>query len=90
MCLCDKHMCMIMKCNGNGSKCIFSYHSPDFFGLVRSDNRDLFGNNMRARSVTNEAAVEKNARKIRRWLNGMGMERISAVAVAAATEESES
>ena len=88
--LCDKYMCTTKKRNWNGSRCIFSYHSPDYFGLVRSDHRDLFGRNVRSWKPPNEAAVDKNARKIRRWMNGMGMEETTVVEVAveAATEES--
>ena len=92
--LCDKYMCTTKKRNWNGSKCIFSYHSPDFFGLVRSDHWEFFGKHVQTWKVQNEAAVEKNARKIRRWMNGMGMEETAAVevavAAAAATGESES
>jgi len=79
--LCDKFMCTTRKRNWNGSKCIFNYHSPDFFGLLRSDHVDLFGQDVRTWKAPNEAAVEKNARKIRRWINGMGSKETAVAAV---------
>ena len=75
---CGKSLCTTKKRNWNGGKCIFTYHSHEFFGLSRSDCKDLFGNKIETWRPLTEAAMAKNARKIRRWMNEMEMEKRAA------------
>ena len=75
---------MMNKCNWNGSKYIFSYHSPGCFKVFMG----ISLKNIQSLKEPNEASVEKNVRKIRRWMNVMGLK--ETVVVAVATEELES
>ena len=65
--LCAKAMCTTRKRSWSGGKCIFAYHSHEFFGLSRSDKAELEGKDLRSWTPPNNYVVSKNARKIKRW-----------------------
>lgn len=64
---CDKPMCTKRKKGWNGGKCIFRYHSHEFFGMSRSDHNLLHGMDLRTWVPPSDFVVSKNARKIARW-----------------------
>ena len=64
---CAKPMCTTRKRTWSGGRCIFAYHSHDFFGLSRSDKVELEGKDIRTWTSPNSYVVSKNARKINRW-----------------------
>jgi len=65
--LCNKAMCTTRKRAWTGGRCIFAYHSHDFFGLSRSDKAELEGKDLRVWAPPNNYVIAKNARKIKRW-----------------------
>lgn len=65
--LCQKAMCTTRNRAWSGGKCIFTYHSHEFFGLSRSDRVELEGKDVRGWTPPNNYVVLKNARKINRW-----------------------
>ena len=40
---CDKYICVLKKSKWSGNKCLMTYHDDSFFGLSRSDKKDLHG-----------------------------------------------
>lgn len=65
--LCLKAMYTTRKRTWSGGRCIFAYHSHDFFGLSWSDKAKLEGKDIWNWTPPNSYVVSKNARKIRRW-----------------------
>ena len=61
---CYKSLCTVEKRKWNGAKCLFLYHSPEFYGLARSDCKSVETWNAPTPQV-----MEKNGRMIKRWMN---------------------
>ena len=60
---CNKMLCTVAKRKWNGAKCLFLYHSPEFFGLARSDCTS-----QASWTAPTPQMMEKNERMIKRWM----------------------
>jgi hypothetical protein len=66
--LCNKNLCTMSKRTWNGAKCILAYHNEEFYGLARSDFRSVHGKNVESWTPPDTAAINRNARRIRRFV----------------------
>ena len=60
---CNKMLYTVAKRKWNGAKCLFLYHSPEFFGLARSDCTS-----QASWTAPTPLMMEKNERMIKRWM----------------------
>ena len=66
--ICNKNVCTISKQTWNGAKCVHSFHNEEFFGLARSDFKSIHSKNIDLWTPPDTAAINRNARRIRRFL----------------------
>jgi hypothetical protein len=65
--LCKKVMCVMPNRSWDGTRCAFLYHSEEFFGLSRSDYKEVQGKaDIHNWKPANEDAIKRNARYILR------------------------
>ena len=63
--LCRRFISAVPKRKWNGAKCIFTYHTEEFFGLARSDYLEVQGHNrIKNWKQANDAVTASNARYI--------------------------
>ena len=65
--LCNKTMCVMPGKRWEGARCAFMYHSEEFFGLSRSDYKDVQGkSDIKNWKPASEKVIKRNARYIAR------------------------
>lgn len=73
--LCNKSLCIMTKRTWNGARCILAYHNEEFYGLARGDFRSVHGKNVDSWTPPDIAAINRNARRIRRFVAEIKHER---------------
>ncbi len=68
-------MCIMKTQTWNGAKCLFAYHSKNYYGLAQGDYRTVHDKNVQIGTASDDKAIERNTRCLKRFMVEVRLER---------------
>ena len=62
--ICDKWLCVLNDRKWDGAQCAIHYHDDSFFGLSRSDHKDLYGAGKSDWVVPTQSKMRSNKNRV--------------------------